>query len=267
MSLIVTGAANSNLAILLVSDIFGYESPNLRKIADKVAANGYYVVVPDFLYGDPYVPDSKPIGDWIQGHGTDKGFEDAKSVIAALKSKGISLIGAAGYCWGAKVVVQLAQSGYIQAGVLLHPSFVNVDDIKEVNAPIAILGAEIDKMSPPELVKQFEEILSSKPEVESFVKIFPGVCHGWSVRYSVEDEKAVQSAEEAYQDMLNWFTKLPVRRRLVGRSPITSSPSVVQHFNDNQTSCGLRCCTAAFCPSLRDAGDRDSEPVNCDEAP
>nr|GME13254.1 hypothetical protein Iba_scaffold14370CG0780 [Ipomoea batatas] len=62
-------------------------------------------------------------------------------------------------------------------------------------------------------------------------------------------------------------SRLPVRRRLVGRSPITSSPSVVQHFNDNQTSCGLRCCTAAFCPSLRDAGDRDSEPVNCDEAP
>lgn len=35
----------------------------------------------------------------------------------------------------------------------------------EVKAPIAILGAEIDKQSPPELLKQFEEILSSKPEV------------------------------------------------------------------------------------------------------
>lgn len=40
----------------------------------------------------------------------------------------------------------------------------------EVNAPIAILGAEIDKMSPPELVKQFEEILSSKPEVHETMK-------------------------------------------------------------------------------------------------
>ena len=34
-----------------------------------------------------------------------------------------------------------------------------------MKAPIAILGAEIDQLSPPELVKQFEEILSSKPEV------------------------------------------------------------------------------------------------------
>ena len=31
-----------------------------------------------------------------------KGFEDAKPVIAALKEKGVSAVGAAGYCWGGK---------------------------------------------------------------------------------------------------------------------------------------------------------------------
>lgn len=205
----VSDSSNSKYAILLISDVYGYEAPNLRKLADKVAAGGYYVVVPDFLYGDPYNPENKekPIQVWIQSHGTDKGFEDAKQVIAALKDKGISPIGAAGFCWGGKVVVELAKSDNVQAAVLLHPSFVSVDDIKEVKAPIAILGAEIDQLSPPELVKQFEEILSSKPEVDCFVKIYPGVSHGWTVRYNVEDEKAVQSAEEAHQDMLDWFTK------------------------------------------------------------
>ena len=44
-------------------------------------------------------------------------------------------------------------------------------------------------------------------QLDSFVKIFPGVAHGWTVRYSVEDESAVKSAEEAHLDMLNWFTK------------------------------------------------------------
>ncbi|KAH0739744.1 hypothetical protein KY290_038449 [Solanum tuberosum] len=205
----VSGSSNSKHAILLISDVYGYEAPNLRKLADKVAAGGYYVMVPDFLYGDPYNPENteKPILVWLQSHGTDKGFEDAKQVIAALKNKGISAIGAAGFCWGGKVVVELAKSDNIQAAVLLHPSFVSVDDIKEVKAPIAILGAEIDQLSPPELVKQFEEILASKPEVDSFVKVYPGVSHGWTVRYSVEDKKAVQSAEEAHQDMLDWFTK------------------------------------------------------------
>ncbi|CAL5357534.1 endo-1,3;1,4-beta-D-glucanase-like isoform X3 [Camellia sinensis] len=180
-----TGSPDSNFAILLISDVFdfgnhphprshnnyylvleGYEAPNLRKLADKVAAAGFYVVVPDFFYGDPYKPENteKPLPVWIQSHGTDKGFEDAKPVIAALKNKGISAIGAAGFCWGAKVVVELSKSDYLQAAVLLHPSLVTVDDIKELKVPIAILGAEIDKISPPELLKQFEEVLSSKRE-------------------------------------------------------------------------------------------------------
>lgn len=32
----------------------------------------------------------------------DKGFEDAKLVIASLRNKGVSTIGAAGFCWGGK---------------------------------------------------------------------------------------------------------------------------------------------------------------------
>jgi carboxymethylenebutenolidase len=39
------------------------------------------------------------------------------------------------------------------------------------------------------------------------VKLYPGVSHGWILRYNVEDEVAVMRAEEAHQDMLNWFIK------------------------------------------------------------
>ncbi|GAB2295147.1 hypothetical protein Dimus_029321 [Dionaea muscipula] len=205
----VTGSPDSNLAVLLISDIFGYEAPNLRKLADKVADDGYYVVVPDFFHGDPFAPENteRPVFVWLKDHGQDKGFEEVKPIIEALKSKGVSKIGAAGFCWGAKVVVQLGIYEHIQAAVLLHPSFVSVDEIKVVKAPIAVLGAEIDQMSPPALVKQFEEILDSRPEVDGFVKIFPGVSHGWTVRYDTEDAVAVKYAEEAHKDMLAWFTK------------------------------------------------------------
>ncbi|XP_048129678.1 endo-1,3;1,4-beta-D-glucanase-like [Rhodamnia argentea] len=205
----VSGSSASNLAIVLVCDVFGYEAPNLRKLADKVAATGFYVVVPDFLGGDPYVPENaeRPIMEWIKDHGTDKGYEDAKRIIEAVKGKGASAIGAAGFCWGAKVVVQLAKTGAIDAAVLLHPSLVSVDDIQGVKAPIAILGAETDHRSPPELLKQFEEILAATPEVDARVKIFPKVSHGWTVRYDVADEEAVKRAEEAHSDMLEWFVK------------------------------------------------------------
>ncbi|KAI6693190.1 hypothetical protein NL676_020900 [Syzygium grande] len=233
----VSGSSDSNLAIVLVSDVFGYEAPNLsrlnfvlqypdcdivgssergclifgnsRKLADKVAAAGFYAVVPDFLGGEPYVPENaeRPFTEWLKDHGTDKGYEDAKRIVEAVKGKGASAIGAAGFCWGGKVVVELAKTGSIGAAVLLHPSLVSVDDIKGVKAPIAILGAEIDQRLPPELLKQFEEILATKSEVDARVKIFPKVSHGWTVRYDVTDEEAVKCAEEAHSDMLEWFAK------------------------------------------------------------
>jgi len=43
-----------------------------RKLADKVAAAGYYVVVPDLLNGDPYNPENpdRPVPIWLKDHGT-----------------------------------------------------------------------------------------------------------------------------------------------------------------------------------------------------
>ena len=35
----------------------------------------------------------------------------------------------------------------------------------ELKAPLAVLGAETDRISPPELLKKFEEVLSVRPEV------------------------------------------------------------------------------------------------------
>ncbi|KAJ1262783.1 hypothetical protein BS78_09G136600 [Paspalum vaginatum] len=187
----VAGSAESKAAVILVSDVFGFEAPNLRKIADKVALLGYLVVVPDFLHGDPFdlnSPSNRAM--WLQAHTPQKAFEEAKPIIAALKEKGM-----------------LAKFHEIQAAVLLHPSLLTVDDIKEVKCPISMLGAEIDKTSPPELLKEFEQVLSANSGVDHFVKIFPGVAHGWAVRYSVDDVAAVRSAEEALHDMTHWFNK------------------------------------------------------------
>ncbi|KAJ1428787.1 Dienelactone hydrolase [Sesbania bispinosa] len=202
----VTGPPDSKLALILISDVFGYEAPNLRKLADKVAAAGFLVVVPDLLYGDYFDIDNPQFDrdSWLKAHGTVKACEDTKPLIAALKSKGVTAIGAAGFCWGGVVVVKLAISSDIQAAVLLHPGPITDKELNEVRVPIAILGAEIDNYFPPEKLKQIEEMLSAKAELESFVKLYPGVAHGWTVRYKDDD---VKSAEEAHQDMLNWFIK------------------------------------------------------------
>ncbi|CAI9118622.1 OLC1v1020214C1 [Oldenlandia corymbosa var. corymbosa] len=203
----ITGSADSKTAVLFASDIFGYEAPKLRKLADKVAGLGFFVVVPDFHQGDYVDWGVTDLQEWLKIHTPEQGFEHAKPIIEALKDKGIAKVGAVGFCWGAKVAVELAKHPYIDAAVMIHPSFVTVEDVQAVKVPISILGAEIDHMCPKELVKTFEEVLTTKPEVDSFVKIFPGVAHGWAVRYKDEDENEVKLALEAHQDMMNWCVK------------------------------------------------------------
>ncbi|CAA0839890.1 alpha/beta-Hydrolases superfamily protein [Striga hermonthica] len=186
---------DSNLAVLLLSDAF-----------DKIAASGFLVVAPDFFYGDPFGR-GKSRESWLEAHSPDKGCEDAKIVIDDLRSKGVSKIGVAGFCWGGKINLRLAKFDCIQAAVLLHPGPITEEEINEVKIPIAILGAEIDEHAPPELLQKLGDILSAKAEVDSFVKIFPGVGHGWTVRYNEGDEFAVKSAQESHLDLLNWLTK------------------------------------------------------------
>ncbi|KAC9372044.1 hypothetical protein E3N88_45940 [Mikania micrantha] len=206
----VSGNPDSKLGVLLIYDVYGYEAPKLRKIADKLASAGYYAVVPDCFFGDPsflklsYKSD-QPNGSILPNPGSDikpnsrkLAVEFAKPVIHALQEKGISKIRAAGFCWGAKVVVEVAKDADIQVAAFLHPTFVTLDDIKGVKVPVAKLGPEFDKISPPQLVKPFVAALQAKPEVDHFVKIFPGVSHGWTVRYRDEDVTAVKSAQEAH---------------------------------------------------------------------
>lgn len=39
------------------------------------------------------------------------------------------------------------------------------------------------------------------------MKIFPKAEHSWTVRYNAEDEEAVKRAEEAHNNMIDWFSK------------------------------------------------------------
>ncbi|KAL6571530.1 hypothetical protein OROHE_003173 [Orobanche hederae] len=206
----VTGPKDSNISVILATDVFGFEVPHLRKIADKVGAAGFYTLVPDFFHGDPFVSGrpEKPFQDWIKEHpAKEKGIKDAKAVIKALESKGITKIGAAGFCWGGKPVVDLTKRPSIQAVVLLHPTYVTIKDIEGVEVPISILGGQNDTMSPPSLLKQYDTALKAKHKVNSFVKIFPGAEHGWTTRYNDTDAPAVKRAKKAHKYLLHWLVK------------------------------------------------------------
>ncbi|KAL3695842.1 hypothetical protein R1sor_009918 [Riccia sorocarpa] len=211
----VTGSPNSSSAVVFICDIYGWEVPQTRHLADKLAASGHFVVLADYLDKDYFFsPNPDDIYDglpaWLEKHSKPRAIERASRVIKTLRGKGVKRIGAMGNCWGAKITIGLlfGDKG-VDAAVMNHPSFLTVDEVKAVKVPLAIHAARIDNVTTPEMAEEYGEILSKSPENEvrtkSYVRIFDGADHGWTTRYDENDEPARKRAEKAHADIIAFF--------------------------------------------------------------
>ncbi|KOM31440.1 hypothetical protein LR48_Vigan01g099500 [Vigna angularis] len=128
----------------------------------------------------------------IHIHNIGKGIEIAKPIIEALKRKGASAVGFAGFCWGARTVTNLGKTKLVQTSVLLHPSFITVDDIRGVEVPIAILGVEHDSIAPPKLLNQFKQVLDAKSKKQLGILI--ASCDISDGKLVTEEEKTISTS-------------------------------------------------------------------------
>jgi dienelactone hydrolase len=209
------GSSVSYSAVLFITDVYGWRVPQTRYLADKIAAHGHYVAIPDLMHSDFYQatdPSDEFAGlpIYLPKHPIPEARVEAARVLEQLQAKGFKKIGVLGNCWGAKIIISLlfGDKG-VDAGVMQHPSFLTKEEIAAVKIPLAILGASIDVITPPAMAEEFGEILKASPEVgdKYYVKVFPDVEHGFTTRYDLKDEAAHLKACEAHDEMLAWFAK------------------------------------------------------------
>ncbi|XP_062376715.1 carboxymethylenebutenolidase homolog [Sardina pilchardus] len=210
---VVKPAVNTDKAVIVIQDIFGWQLPNTRYMADMLSTNGYIAIVPDFFLGkEPWSPshDWSKFQEWLEDKKPTNINKEVEAVMKYLKEKcGATRIGSVGFCWGGVATHYLAlQYPDIRAGVSVYGIVREREDRYQLKSPTLFIFAENDAVIPLDQVKVLEELLQEKCKVNFQVKIFPGQTHGFVHRKREDINPADKPfIQEARTDMLNWLKK------------------------------------------------------------
>ncbi|KAL2919161.1 hypothetical protein HK105_201436 [Polyrhizophydium stewartii] len=228
-------AGETDKAVVLIHDVFGWSLPNTRLIADRIAKDGgYRVYLPDFFNGDSpsreffekVFAKPKTMMDRLSTTGTmflgapslmmwfgrhkdsvtvpllDAVFKDLR------ENHGVKRIGAIGYCWGGRYVVLAAAKGLTDVFVPTHPSGINLDkDIPlTFDKPGLFCMAEKDFTFGPDVAAKAKAMYAAAPggSKAEFI-LYPGTEHGFAVRGDMMDDVARKAALKAVTDQVAFF--------------------------------------------------------------
>lgn len=196
--------------VLFFTDAFGIPWNNNRLLADDFASNGFKVVMPDIFNGEP-VPDEEfnkgtfDFPPWFKRHSDESWQPVVDSVVAALKTQGVTRFGTTGYCFGALPGFYLARKNESQVTVVTHPSLLKIpEDLenykKEAKAPLLVNSCEVDEQFPRESQAIADEVFGNDKFAPGYVRTYwDGCTHGFAVRGDTNNPKTRAGKEGSFK--------------------------------------------------------------------
>ncbi|WP_262269060.1 MULTISPECIES: dienelactone hydrolase family protein [Microvirga] len=195
--------------VILYMDAFG-PRPALDAMAERLAAEGYAVLVPDLFYrfGDygPFdartafseEPSRSALRNMIEGTSQDMTRRDSAAFIDALTEAGATgRIGTVGYCMGGSRALHAAAAypDRIAAAASFHGGRLASDapdsphrHVATITGRVYVGSAGVDGSFPPEQSALLAEALR-RAEIDHIIENYVGMAHGWAVSdHSVYDE-------------------------------------------------------------------------------
>jgi len=231
-----TPAPSSTACIVLFTDVFGYELPNIRLLADKLALQSQLTVyVPDILLNDAIPADKfdrNTFPQWKSKHTDIETLPIIKQVLYTLRNThNYQKIGGWGFCFGGRYAALAAANSFstnqdtesttnnttsnsnnyhgLDAYAVAHPSFISLDDFAHLTVPGLYLCAETDMQFPLNLAKEVETTLVEKQKVPHVVfKYYNGTTHGFTVRGNENDPIVVAARDDALDNAAQFFHKV-----------------------------------------------------------
>jgi carboxymethylenebutenolidase len=219
---IFSGQVRAKAGILLYMDAFGLR-PALDGMAERLAAEGYVVLVPDLFYrAGAYGPfDAKTAFDHettrdalmalIHGTTQEMTMRDSAAFLDALAEAGATSFGTVGYCMGGGRALNAAAAypDRIAAAASFHGGNLASDApdsphrrAAEIKATVYVGCAGVDRSFPPEQSARLAEALRAA-EVDHVIENYVGMQHGWAVPdHRVHD---VAGAERHWRRLTTFF--------------------------------------------------------------
>lgn len=195
---------NNGTAILLLSDLFAFQHSSIRDFAYRLACNGFNVLLPDLIHGDPWEkqPEQLSAKREMQRIAEDIGII-TKWLVDEFSAAGISRkLGIMGFGYGGgRVIDVLAQDegACFSIGASLYGTEVDPSVASKVKVPVLLISGDNDPLCPVSVMKDLEKGMGEG----SKLVIFEGRGHGFVHNPGSPEED--EDAEQAFLMLRNWL--------------------------------------------------------------
>lgn len=206
-------SAETDKAVIVIQDIFGWELPNTRYMVDMLANNGYIAICPDFFAGkEPWSPtnDWAIFQDWLNARSPREVKREADAALKYLKEHcNAKRIAVVGFCWGGIVTHHMMlQYPELKAGVSVYGIIREDEGRHDLKNPTLFIFGENDTIIPLDQVSLLQNNLAKHCKVDFEVKIYSGQSHGFVHRKREDIIPADKPyIEEGRRDLINWLNK------------------------------------------------------------
>jgi len=211
----ITGEGPTGVVVFY--DIFGFDGGRVRTVCDQIGEAGFSVAMPDVFRGNPWMENRTDNRDeWLKLFPPQVILADFQAVVGYFQGKGISRLGAIGFCWGGFAVFLASSTGRLLAGVNCHPSLAigarlfNIPETQQAEAvqcPQALLPAGND----PASVKpggDVNKVLDTKPFGNQCVyHVFPDMSHGFVLRGDMSQPAVERDVKIAMDMSIDFFKR------------------------------------------------------------
>ena len=219
-------------AVLMFMDAIGLR-PRLEEMADRIAAEGYVVLVPNLIYRSgraPVIPDLvarlqsedratalAELGPHMRQLTPEAAARDTLAYVEYLEQQPSvvpDLLGTTGYCMGGALSLRAAAQlpDKVTAAASFHGGNLAPDDpngphhlAPRIRAELYLAHADNDRSMPAEQITRLEEALSGAG-VTYTSEVYEGALHG----FTMSDMAAVYNAEA---EQRHWDALLALFRR------------------------------------------------------